>query len=362
MTIKKVLIIAGGTGGHIFPALVIADALSEKGITVEWLGAQVGMEQKLVGHRYPLRLLPVQAIRGKSLTGKLLAPFRLLRCLYLALTWIKKIHPDVVVGMGGYASGPGSIAAWLLRKPLIIHEQNAIPGLTNRILSRFANVVLQAFPKTFPESSKAQTVGNPVRPALYALPAVSVRFQMPLLPLHVLVLGGSQGARAINEAIQKVLPLLTPDTPVVFWHQTGSRDLDQAKATYQSYPQYCFRMESFIEDMPAAYAWAHLVICRAGALTVSELMAAGVCSVLVPFPQAVDDHQTANAKHLTNNDAGLLIPQKQLTPRELVRVLSNFCQAPQQLAIMAERAHALAKKESVAKIVSIICTQVLDCA
>ncbi len=354
MSLKKVLIIAGGTGGHIFPALVIADALSAQEVDVQWLGARAGMEQKLVGDRYPLHLLPVRALRGKGLLRKLLAPWRLLRSVFIALKLVKKINPDVVIGMGGYASGPGGIAAWLLRKPLVIHEQNAIPGLTNRILSRFAGVTLQAFPDAFSKKTKAKTVGNPVRSALYALPSAEQRFSNRSQPLHVLVLGGSQGAHAINVIVEKMLPLLPQDVSIVFWHQTGERDFARMKSVYKSYYDQCFRVEAFVEEMANAYAWADLVVCRAGALTVSELMAAGVGSILIPYPYAVDDHQTANARQLSKINAGLLASQNKLTPEWLARKLSDFCQAPQQLAIMAEQAHSLAKADTVSTIVSMI--------
>ena len=354
----RVLIIAGGTGGHIFPALVLANALTEIGMTVEWLGAEVGMEKKLVGNQYPLHLLPIQAVRGKGLMKKLIAPFRILHSVFLALKWIRKINPDVVIGMGGYASGPGGIAAWLLGKPLMIHEQNAIPGLTNRILFRFARIVFQAFPKTFAEKEKVLTVGNPVRPSLYQLSSRAERFESRSLPIRVLVLGGSQGAHAINEAVQKTLPLLTSKAEIIFWHQTGERDFDDVAATYKNYPDHCYKVAPFIEDMASAYTWADLVVCRAGALTVSEVMASGIGSVLVPYPYAVDDHQTANAKQLCKVNAGILLPQEKLTADALSRVLLSFYESPKELLAMAEQAQALAKKDTVATMISAMCRAV----
>lgn len=354
MQFEKVLIIAGGTGGHIFPALVIADALKAQGVSVQWLGASVGMEEKLVGDQYPLHLLPIQAIRGKGLVKKVLAPLRLCRSVYLAMKLIKKINPDLVIGMGGYASGPGGVAAWLLRKPLVIHEQNAIAGLTNRVLSKVATKVFQAFPGAFLQKSQAITVGNPVRSQLFQLPkrAESEWFDGKSRPLRVLIIGGSQGARAINQAITGMLSLLTHKVPVVFWHQTGRHDFESVQTAYREYEDSVYRVAPFIDDMGAAYAWADVVICRAGALTVSELMAVGVAAVLVPFPYAVDDHQTANAKQLSDNKAAILLPQNELTSEKLYQLLLGFCQSPQELAMMGKRARALSQVDVVAKVLS----------
>lgn len=345
---KKVLIIAGGTGGHIFPALAIADALKSQGVHIEWLGAETGMEQTLVGDQYPLHLLPIRALRGKGIAKKCLAPWRICRSIYLAARLIKKIKPDLVIGMGGYASGPGGIAAWLLKVPLVIHEQNAIAGLTNRLLSRFATLVFQAFPNVFPEKIKPVTVGNPVRRTLSQLPDVATRLVNHDESLRVLVLGGSQGARAINQNIFSLLPMIDGQLPVIFWHQTGVRDLTQAQQVYASHSNLCYRVTPFISDMNDAYVWADLVICRAGALTVSELAIVGLGSILIPFPYAVDDHQTANANHLISHGAGVLLAEKTLTAEKLYQLLTDFAHNRQKLVEMAERARVIAKPSAVA--------------
>lgn len=347
MPLKKVLIIAGGTGGHIFPALTIAHVLKTQGVEVNWLGAESGMEQTLVGDQYPLHLLPIRAIRGKGLMKKCLAPWRLCRSIYLALQFIKKIKPDLVIGMGGYASGPGGIAAWLLKVPLVIHEQNAVAGLTNRLLSHVAAITFSAFPNVFPEKIKAITVGNPVRQSLTELPAISSPPADHGLPLRVLVLGGSQGARAINQAILTLLPMLDKKSSIEFWHQTGVRDLSEAQDVYASYPNLCYRVASFISDMNEAYSWADLVICRAGALTVSELAVVGKGSILIPFPYAVDDHQTANANNLVAHQAGVLLPEKMLTAEKLYQLLTDFVSNRKKLMNMAENARVVAKPHAV---------------
>ncbi len=359
MNLKKVLIIAGGTGGHIFPALAIADALKVNGVDVCWLGASVGMEKKLVGSQYPLHLLPIQAIRGGGILRKLLAPGRILRSVYLAMQHIRQINPDFVIGMGGYASGPGGIAAVLLRKPLAIHEQNAVAGLTNRILSRCASLVFQAFPKAFERQLPAITVGNPVRSVLTALPDPAARFAMRSAgSLNVLVLGGSQGARAINQVIEGVLALLSPESAILFWHQSGVRDLPGISAAYTDHPEFCHHATAFIQEMAAAYAWADLVICRAGALTVSELSAVGLPAILVPYPHAVDDHQTANAQRLSDQGAAILLKEDDLTPHALSKLLLSFCQDKNRLLDMAESAAALAVNDSAERIIS-ACEQFL---
>lgn len=342
---KTILMIAGGTGGHIFPALAIADRFTEQGDTVIWLGTEVGMEKQLVGQRYPMYFLPVRALRNKGVFAKFVAPFQILMAIFKAYRFIRKLQPDFVVGMGGYASGPGGIAAWLARKPLMIHEQNAIAGLTNRILSRFASCVYQAFPKTFPVAIQAQTVGNPVRESMTKKVKKTFNFSKDR-PLHVLVSGGSQGALALNKVMVQMAAEFTAKE-VIVWHQTGPTQFLQIQNAYEKYQCKPYRLSPFIEDMSAAYEWADLVICRSGALTVSELAVMGLPSILVPFPYAVDDHQTANANALVKNGAALLCPQDNLTPAWLTKQLKNFIADPEKLRSMHEQAIRVATVDAV---------------
>lgn len=327
---------AGGTGGHVFPALAIAEWFKEQGASVLWLGTHVGMETKLVGDQYPMHYLPVRGIRGKRLLSKLVAPWFIFRAVLTAYQLIQKEQPDLVIGMGGYASGPGGIAAWLSRKPLAIHEQNALPGLTNRLLSRFAQRVFEAFPNTFSPAVGALTVGNPVRKAMIAKKVIETPcFQER--PLRLLVLGGSQGALAINQLIVKVAPQFDQNQLQV-WHQAGPSQAQQVAESYSDSGYAPYQLSSFIHDMAEAYQWADLVICRAGALTVSELAVMGLPSILVPFPYAVDDHQTANAHWLVRVNGAVLAPQKTLTADWLIKQLNKFMADPSQLALMREAA------------------------
>lgn len=343
-----ILIMAGGTGGHIFPALVVALALQKKGVKVEWLGTQAGMEKKLVSPHFPLHLLPIKALRGKSVTQKLLAPFRLLHSIFLAYRLIKKLNPNVVIGMGGYASGPGGVAAWLLRKPLIVHEQNARAGLTNRILARLANRVLQAFPNAFSKKIKAVTVGNPVRDAIAQVSLQAKTFANN--PRRILVLGGSQGAMAINRLITEFLSLSKDRDLFLLWHQTGQRDFEAVNKTYEAFSSCVYRVEPFIENMEEAYAWAEVVIGRAGALTVSEVSAAGLPAILIPFPGAVDDHQYANAQFLVQAGSAFVFRESEITPQTLKQTLTALFSSPNQLQTMSEKAKLCAMPDALQSI------------
>lgn len=348
--IKKILIVAGGTGGHIFPALAIAESLQKQGVLVYWLGAESGMEKKLVPACYPITLLPIQALRGKKLNNKCMMPFRLCRAIFLACRCIQKMNPDVVLGMGGYASGPGGIAAKLLRKPLVIHEQNAIAGLTNRLLARFADRVLQAFPNTFPKKIHAMTVGNPVRNAIFTIPTPENRFQHRALPLRLLILGGSQGAQAINQLIPAMLNHFAHPESILIWHQTGKNDFESVKQAYSNHVKLIYKIDSFIDEMSEAYAWADLVIARAGALTISELAAAGVPSFLIPYPFAVDHHQDANAAILAKIHAAKIFPQDTTTPEILSSEIQKIVNAPTLLRDMAMRAKMKSVPDAVIQI------------
>jgi UDP-N-acetylglucosamine--N-acetylmuramyl-(pentapeptide) pyrophosphoryl-undecaprenol N-acetylglucosamine transferase len=347
---RTALIMAGGTGGHIFPALAVADQLRAEGWRVVWLGNPDGMEAKLVPTRgYEAEWIRFGALRGKGLLRKLLLPFNLLRGFKQALAAIRRVQPDVVLGFGGYVTFPGGMMASLLGKPLLIHEQNAIPGLANKVLALLADRVLCGFPDAL---KKGAWVGNPVRREIAAqLPPVQ-RFAGRSGPLNLLVLGGSLGAAALNEMVPQGLTLLPLAERPVVRHQAGEKHLEVLRANYAKAGVEADCV-SFIDDMASAYAWADLVICRAGALTIAELAATGVASVLVPYPHAVDDHQTANARFLTQAGGAVLLPQEQLTA-EKVALLRNYSR--QQLLQMAEKARQQARPDA-AVVVAKLCSE-----
>lgn len=302
-----VMIMAGGTGGHIFPGLEIAAVLRERAVPVIWLGAEGGLEGRLVPPAgIPLDTVQIGGLRGKGARTLLLAPFRLLRAVLQAMRILRRHRPRSVLSLGGFAAGPGGLAAWLLRRPLLVHEQNRVPGLTNRMLARLARRVMCGFPDAFPPGLRVDVPGNPVRAAIAGLPVPAQRWADRTGPLRVLVLGGSQGARSLNQVLPGVLAALGVSLQIR--HQCGSRMLDDARQAYQR-AGIDASVEPFIEDMAAAYGWADLAICRAGALTLAELAAAGLGSVLVPYPHAVDDHQTRNAEYLVSAGAARLVPE-----------------------------------------------------
>lgn len=342
---RRVLIMAGGTGGHVFPALATADALRARGYAVEWLGTAAGIEADVVPKAgIPLHCIAVRGVRGKGRLRQLLAPVGLLLALWQAFGVLRRVRPDAVLGMGGFASGPGGLMAWLLRKPLLIHEQNAVAGTTNRILARFATRVLQAFPRAFKGQDRGEVIGNPVRGPILQLPAPSQRFADREGALRLLVVGGSLGAQAINELLPQTLALLPPEQRPEVWHQAGRRNIEAAQAAYDA-AGVDAKVVPFIERMDEAWGWADLVICRAGALTVSELAIAGVASILVPLPHAIDDHQTANAGFLSEAGAGIRIAQRELTPQRLKELLAQL-NSREQLLTMANAARALARPEA----------------
>jgi UDP-N-acetylglucosamine--N-acetylmuramyl-(pentapeptide) pyrophosphoryl-undecaprenol N-acetylglucosamine transferase len=337
----SILIMAGGTGGHVFPALAVARQLQSHGARVLWLGTPGSFESRLIpGTGIPFHEVPVQGLRGKGLLGWLKAPFTLAHALLLALRALRRLSPDLVLGMGGYATGPGGVAARLLGKPLVIHEQNAVPGLTNRLLAHIATRVLEGFPGSFPPSRRACHTGNPVREEVARVPAPEQRLAGRSGPLRVLVLGGSQGARVLNETVPRAIAGLADASIVEVRHQTGAAHLHD---TLEAYAQAGVDAEAvaFIEDVAGAYAWADLVVCRAGALTIAELAVAGVASVLVPFPHAVDDHQTRNGETLANADAAVLINQSDLNAGRLGGLLAELHGARERLLNMAVAARRL---------------------
>lgn len=349
---KTLLIMAGGTGGHIFPALAVAHQLRDEGWRVLWLGNPGSMEARLVPqHGFEMVHIRFGALRGKGLLRKLMLPFNLLKGFAQALGELRRIRPDVVLGMGGYVTFPGGMMASLLGIPLVIHEQNSVPGLANRVLAVVADRVLTGFPEVMP---KGTWVGNPVRHEITQLPSPAERMAGREGPLNLLVVGGSLGALALNNTVPKGLALMEPACRPNVVHQSGEQHLEALKQNYAEagVQAHCV---SFIEDMAGAYGWADLVICRAGALTIAELAAVGVPAILVPFPHAVDDHQTGNARFLTLAGGAFLLPQTELTP-ESVALIGNYRRG--QLLQMAEKARALARPDA-ARDVAQVCKEII---
>ncbi len=332
------MILAGGTGGHIFPGIAVAHALQACQVPVVWMGSAGGMETRLVPqHHIAIDTLRIGGLRGKGALAVLTAPFRLLRAVVDALAIVRRQQPRSVLSMGGFAAGPGGIAAWLLRRPLIVHEANRAPGFTNRVLARFARRVLCGFPGSFRRA--AETVGNPVRAEVAALPTPEARFADRGHALRMLVLGGSQGARALNAAVPRALAALD-GVQVEVRHQCGQALRAEAESAYAQAGVNA-SIEPFIQDMAAAYGWADLVVCRAGAMTLAEVCAAGVGALLVPFPAAVDDHQTRNAEYLVERGAARLLPQHEDLENRLRQALAELL-VPDRTALLAMARHARA--------------------
>ena len=349
---KTILVMAGGTGGHVFPGLAVADYLHAHGWRVVWMGNPEGMEAKLVPTRgYEMAWVRFAALRGKGLLRKLLLPANLLRAFWQALRELGRVKPNVVLGMGGYVTFPGGMMAALTGRPLVVHEQNSVAGLANRVLAGVAGRVLSGFPDVL---KQAEWTGNPVRAEIAGLPAPAQRYAARSGPLNVLVVGGSLGAQALNDAVPRALTLLAPEERPRVTHQSGAKQIDALRAAY-AVAGVEAELLGFIDDMAARYAAADLVVCRAGALTVAELAAAGVASVLVPFPHAVDDHQTGNARFLSEAGAAILLPQSELTPEKLAGLLRELTR--EKLAAMAEKARTLAKPEAT-RVVAEVCMEV----
>mgnify|MGYP003382377373 FL=1 len=341
------MIMAGGTGGHIFPALAVAHSMRDAGWRVVWLGNPDGMEARLVPqHGFEMVNLKFAALRGKGLLRKLLLPVNLLKGFWQAQKAIRQVQPNVVLGMGGYITFPGGMMASLLGKPLVVHEQNSVAGLANRVLAGVADRIATGFPDVL---KKGVWAGNPVRPEIAKIAPPAERFAERTGALRVLVIGGSLGALALNEMVPKGMALLGESEQPQIVHQAGEKHIEGLKANYAAVgvQAHCV---SFIEDMAGAYEWADLVICRSGALTVAELAAAGVASILVPFPHAVDDHQTGNAKFLVNVGGAFLLPQTELTP-ESIALIRNYSRG--QLLEMAEKARSLAKPDATEEVANI---------
>ena len=347
---KTILIMAGGTGGHIFPGLAVAEEMRAAGWDVVWMGARGGMEERLVPPRgYRTAWIRARAARGKGLLQKVLLPANLLLSFWESARHLRRIAPDVVLGLGGYVAFPGGMMASLLNRPLALHEQNAIAGLANRVLSTVSDKVMVAFPGALKD---AEWTGNPVRAEIAAIAPPEARFQGRDGPLRILVVGGSLGAQALNEALPKAINLLK-DKPLVV-HQSGEKHLEALRKHYaQAGAQG--DLIAFIDDMARRYAEADLVICRAGAVTVAELSAGGMASILVPFPFAVDDHQTANARFLAEAGAAVLLQQKELTAEKLARLIQSLDRP--RLLDMARNARALGKPDA-ARIVARRCMEI----
>ena len=347
---KTILIMAGGTGGHIFPGLAVAEQMRAAGWEVVWMGARGGMEERLVPkHGYRAAWIRAKAARGKGLLQKLLLPANLLFSFWESARHLRSLRPNVVLGLGGYVAFPGGMMASLLNRPLALHEQNAIPGLANRVLSQVSDKVMAGFPQAL---KNAEWTGNPVRAEIAAIAGPETRFAGRSGPLKILVVGGSLGAQALNEAMPKAIALLEQKPLVV--HQSGEKHLD---ALRQHYAQAGVQGElvAFIDDMARRYAEADLVVCRAGAVTVAELSAGGMASILVPFPHAVDDHQTANGRFLADHGAAILIQQRDLTPQKLAQIIQGLDRS--RLLEMARKARSLGKPDA-ARVVAERCMSI----
>ncbi|MDA3915203.1 undecaprenyldiphospho-muramoylpentapeptide beta-N-acetylglucosaminyltransferase [Oleiagrimonas sp.] len=345
-TDAPVLIMAGGTGGHIFPGLAVACALRERGVAVAWLGAVGGLETRLVAaHAIQMHTVRIGGLRGKGLATRLVAPFVLARAVLAARAVLRRVRPRCVLSMGGYVAGPGGLAAWMSRCPLLVHEQNCVPGITNRVLARLAAKVMAGFDGAFPARIDAEWVGNPVRDDIAALSPPAQRMAGRQGPLRLLVLGGSQGARALNRVVPEALRELPMNQRPEVLHQCGERDLEGARSAYAEAGVQA-RVQPFIENMSESYAWADLAVCRAGALTLAELSAAGLGAVLVPYPFAVDDHQSRNAQALCEVGAAELVQERDLDPALLSRKLNQLLSDRERLLSMAIAARRLARADA----------------
>ena len=357
MKTPHILMMAAGTGGHVFPALAVAEELTQRGAVIHWLGTPSGMENRLVEPTgYAFHAIEMQGLRGKGIGRVLKLPFTLLSATMAAIKIIRSNKIDMVVGFGGYVTAPGGIAARLTGTPLIIHEQNAIAGMSNRYLAKIATKILQAFENTFANSesdAKLETVGNPVRNAITGVAEPSVRYDVDdKSPLKLLVVGGSLGAQALNDTVPKALALI--DRPFAVRHQCGRNNESATQAAYdeQQLSMHQFVVQPFIDDMAAAYNWADMIVCRAGALTVTEIQNVGIAAIFVPLPHAVDDHQTANARTLTSHDAAVLLPQSELTPKRLSDELTTLDR--RRCLEMAQKGHALANRHASQQVADII--------
>jgi UDP-N-acetylglucosamine--N-acetylmuramyl-(pentapeptide) pyrophosphoryl-undecaprenol N-acetylglucosamine transferase len=350
---KTLMVMAGGTGGHVYPAMAVADYLQNLGWKIVWLCTEGGMENRLIENKgYEKAMITMRGVRGKGLLGWLLLPVKLAKAFAQSISAISQYQPNVVLGMGGYSAFPGGLMATLLGKPLVIHEQNSVAGLANKVLAKFATRVLAAFPAVY--GNKAQLVGNPVRFDITQVSAPENRLNEHLGALRLLVVGGSLGAQALNDVIPKALAEIAVENRPQVVHQAGEKHIATLQANYQV-AGVVADTKAFINNMAEMYAWADVVICRAGALTVAELSAVGVASVLVPFPHAVDDHQTSNARYLSEAGAAILLPQTEFTVQKLVELIKDLSR--EKCIDMAIRGRALGKPEATANVAK-VCMEV----
>jgi UDP-N-acetylglucosamine--N-acetylmuramyl-(pentapeptide) pyrophosphoryl-undecaprenol N-acetylglucosamine transferase len=344
---RTALVMAGGTGGHIFPGLAVAEALREQSWTVHWLGGPDSMESRLVPPRgFAYETIDFSGVRGKGPVTLFLLPLRLLKAFWQSIQVVRRVKPDVVIGLGGYITFPGGMMSVLLGKPLVLHEQNSIAGMANKVLAGVADRVFTAFPKVM---KKARWVGNPLRPAFLQLPAPAERMGGRTGPLRLLVVGGSLGARALNEIVPKALALIPAGQRPLVCHQSGAKQIEELRANYAAAGVQA-ELVPFIDDMAQAFATADLIVCRAGASTVTEIAAVGAAAVFVPFPHAVDDHQSANARFLVDTGGGWLVQQSELTPEYLATLLRNTDR--QELIRRAVCARSMARINAAAEIVA----------
>lgn len=345
---KTVLFMAGGTGGHVIPALSVARAMEQKGYRIHWLGTAVGIEKDLVpAAGFTLHCIDIGGLRGKGKLGLLTAPLRIAKAILQARKIIKSVKPVAVLGMGGYATGPGGVAAKLLGIPLLIHEQNAYAGMTNKLLHKIADFSMQAFPQALPG---ALVTGNPVRPEIVVSELADSTEETEPSSFNVLVIGGSLGAVALNDNVYEAMSQMNAPERPSLWHQAGKRNIDQVQQRYDDAGVEA-KVTAFIDDMAGAYQWADLVVCRAGALTVSEIAAAGKAAIFIPFPFAVDDHQTANAQYLASENAAIICPQEQLTAGWLINQWRAFKENKSSLQEMARKARLLAVTDATEQVV-----------
>jgi UDP-N-acetylglucosamine--N-acetylmuramyl-(pentapeptide) pyrophosphoryl-undecaprenol N-acetylglucosamine transferase len=343
---RTFLIMAGGTGGHVFPALAVAYSLMERHDKVTWLGSKGGMEEGIVTKaKIPFFGINIKGVRGKGRLSQLLAPFKIISAVFQSFIVLRKVKPDAVLGMGGFASGPGGLAARILGIPLVIHEQNSVAGMTNKILAKLATTVMTAFPKAFSENIACKMVGNPLRAEIARLYYERELNKEKNSTINLLILGGSLGAQSLNEVVPKALGLLEQDIKPSVWHQTGKNKAKDVSCAYKAF-NIDATVTEFIEDMAQAYKWADFVICRAGALTISELCVAGLGAILIPYPYAVDDHQTKNAEYLVKGGAAWLLDEKDLSPSVLSEVLQPLLVKRERINILSEAAHKLAQVDA----------------
>jgi UDP-N-acetylglucosamine--N-acetylmuramyl-(pentapeptide) pyrophosphoryl-undecaprenol N-acetylglucosamine transferase len=346
---KTLMVMAGGTGGHVYPAMAVADYLKAKGWRIVWLCTEGGMENRLIeGKGYDKAMMHMQGVRGKGVLGWLLLPLKLAKAFVESRVAIKAYQPHVVLGMGGFAAFPGGVMARLMGKPLVIHEQNSVAGLSNKVLAKFSSRVLAAFPAAF--GKKASLVGNPVRADITQLPAPEVRFAGRDGPLRLLIVGGSLGAQALNQFVPQALAKLPQEIRPLVVHQAGVKHIEALKSYYQQ-AGVAAQTRAFIEDIAAMYDWADFVICRSGALTVAEVSAVGIGALMVPFPFAVDDHQTTNAAYLAEAGAAILLQQQDLTVNRLVEILTKLNR--ETCLNMAQKARLLGKPDATVSVAEV---------